>query len=256
MRAVRELWWVEAKVLVREPLTLVFVVVLPLVMLYVLNGVFGTEVDPEVWEGRPPVDFYTPSYVALVSATTGVLSVPVHLASYREQGVLRRFQASALPARVLFAAQAGVAFATATVGAVVLTVASVLSYDAPLPESWPGVLVAHLLVCTSFAALGVLLGLVMPTARAAQGLGVVLFFVFLMLGGAGPPREVLPGGLRAIGDAIPLTYAARTMRSPWLDGSWDWTASVVVAAVLVLSALLAAWLAAGRRPVQAQPQKT
>jgi ABC-2 type transport system permease protein len=256
MRALRELWWVETKLFVREPLTVVFVVVLPLVMLYVLNGVFGTEVDPEVWEGRPPVDFYTPSYVALVSASTGVLSVPVHLASYREQGVLRRFQASALPAGVLFAALAGVGVAPATLGAVVLVVASVLSYDAPLPESWVGVLAAHLLVCSSFAALGVLLGLVMPTARTAQGLGVVLFFVFLMLGGAGPPREVLPAGLRAIGDGIPLTYGARTMRSPWLDGAWDWSASVVIGAVLVVSVLLAAWLAAGRRTAPAQPQKT
>jgi len=248
MRALVELWGVEAKLFVRDPLTVVFVVALPLVMLYVLNGVFGSETDPTVWEGRPPVDFYTPSYVALVSATTGVLSVPVHLASYREQGVLRRFQASALSPVALLGAQVGVAAAAASVGAVALSVASVLSNGARLPASWPGVLAAHLLVSAAFAALGVLLGLLLPTARTAQGLGVLLFFVFLMLGGAGPPREVLPTGLRVVADAIPLTYAARVMRAPWLDRSWDWSATAVVLALLAVSCVAAAWRSSAWRP--------
>lgn len=54
----------------------------------------------------------------------------------------------------------------------------------------------------------------MPTARAAQGLGVILFFVFMMLGGAGPPAEVLPDAMRRLGDVIPMTYAARALREP------------------------------------------
>jgi len=50
-----------------------------------------------------------------------------------------------------------------------------------------GVVVGFVLVSVAFAALGALLGVVLPTARSAQGLGVLLFFVFMMLGGAGPP---------------------------------------------------------------------
>jgi ABC-2 type transport system permease protein len=242
MRALRELWWVEAKLFLRDPLTVVFVLALPLVMLYILNGVFGSEAaEPDMWEGRPPVDFYTPTYVALVSATTGVLSVPVHLSSYREQGVLRRFRASAISPVVLLGAQVGVAVATATVGGAVMALASVLGYDARLPVSWPGTVAAHLLIATAFAALGVLLGLLLPTARAAQGWGVLLFFVFMMLGGAGPPREVLPSGMRIVSDAVPVTYAARVLRKPWLDASWDWPATAVVVGLLVVCCLAAAW---------------
>ena len=242
MRALLELWWVEAKLFLRDPLTVVFVLALPLVMLYILNGVFGAgPPEPDVWEGRPPVDFYTPTYVALVSATTGVLSVPVHLASYREQGVLRRFRASAVSPLVLLGAQVGVAVATATAGGLVMAVASVASYDARLPASWAGVLAAHLLVATTFAALGVLLGLLLPTARAAQGWGVLLFFVFMMLGGAGPPREVLPTGLGMVYDAVPVTYAARVLRGPWLDATWDWPATAVVVGLLAGCCIAAAW---------------
>lgn len=97
MRTLREITWIELKLFAREPLTVVFVLVLPLIVLYVLNGVFGNTPDPSVYEGLGPVDYYTPVYVGLVVATIGVLSVPTHLASYREQGVLRRFRASAMP---------------------------------------------------------------------------------------------------------------------------------------------------------------
>jgi hypothetical protein len=60
MRALGEMTWVELKLFAREPLTVVFVLVLPVVVLYVLNGVFGSQPpDPTVWEGLRPVDYYT-----------------------------------------------------------------------------------------------------------------------------------------------------------------------------------------------------
>jgi ABC-2 type transport system permease protein len=242
VRALRELAWVELKLFVREPLSVVFVLVLPLVMLYVLNGVFGGDgPDPTVWEGRPAVDFYVAAYVALVAATVGVLAVPVHLAGYREQGVLRRFQASPLPPMVLVGAHTLVASVIAAVAAALLTVTATLGFGAPWPESWAGVLAAFLIVTVAFTALGALLGFLLPTARAAQGLGVLLFFVFLLLGGAGPPREVLPGTLGAIADVLPITLAGHLLRDPWLGRGWDLTATWGMTGVLVACVGLTAW---------------
>ncbi|MGN6577443.1 MAG: ABC transporter permease [Nocardioides sp.] len=241
MRAFSAMTRVELKLFLREPLTVMFVLVLPLVVLYVLNGVFGANPDPTVWEGLSPIDFYTSAYVALVASTAGVLSLPVHLAGYREQGVLRRFRASAVSPAALVGAHLAVTAAIAGAGAVLLSVVSVAGYDAALPESWPGVLVAFVLVATSFAALGAALGLLLPTARAAQGLGVLLFFVFMMLGGAGPPREVLPPALDAVAAGIPVTYAAALLRAPWMDGGWDLGATVFLAGMLAASVGVAGW---------------
>jgi ABC-2 type transport system permease protein len=219
----------------------VFVLVLPVVVLYVLNGVFGDQPDPSVWEGRSPIDFYTAAYVALVVATIGVLSLPVHLAGYRERGVLRRFRASALRPGALVGAHVIVTLLTAAIGAVLLTTVSVLAYDAAMPEDWLGLIGAFLLLSLAFAALGAALGLLLPTARAAQGLGVLLFFVFLMLGGAGPPREVLPDALLVMSDLTPLTHAARLLRAPWLGGAWDFGAMTVMVGLLVVSVGLTWW---------------
>lgn len=240
MRALRALAWVELKLFVREPLTVLFVLVLPLVVLYVLNGVFGSEPDPTVWQGVPPVDFYTAAYVALVAATAGVLSLPAHLAGYREQGVLRRFHASAVRPILLVGAHMAVTMVIAICGAVLLTNLSVVAYDAKLPEDWGGVGVAFLLTALSFAALGALLGLLLPTARAAQGLGVLLFFVFLMLGGAGPPRELLPTSLSRLSGALPVTHASDLVRGLWLGQGWDIRSLLVVLGLLGLSLCLIA----------------
>ena len=242
MRALGEMTWVELKLFARDPLTVVFVLVLPVVVLHVLNGVFGSQPpDPRVWEGLRSVDFYTSSYVALVAATVGVLSMPVHLAGYREQGVLRRFRASALSPTHLVGAHIVVAALTATVSAVLLSTVSILGYDAAPPRDWPGLIAAFLLVAVAFGALGALLGFVLPTARAAQGLGVLLFFVFMMLGGAGPPREVLPMAMARISDAIPVTYAGDLLRGPWLGKEWDPAAAAVMLGLLLASAVLTMW---------------
>lgn len=241
MRPLAEMTWVELKLFAREPLTVAFVLVLPLIVLYVLNGVFGNQPSPEVYEGLGPIDFYTPSYVGLVVATVGVLSLPVHLAAYREQGVLRRFRASALPATTIIGAHVLVAFAMGVVGAMLLVALSTMGYDGALPRDWLGVGAGFVLVTLAFAALGALLGLTLPTARAAQGLGVILFFVFLMLGGAGPPREVLPDAMARLGDVVPLTHAARLLRGPWHELGWDAGALAVVVGLLVTCLVLTWW---------------
>jgi ABC-2 type transport system permease protein len=233
--------WVELKLFVREPLTVMFVLVLPVVVLYVLNGVFGNQPDPTVWQGLSPIDFYTSAYVALVAATAGVLSLPVHLAGYREQGILRRFRASAVRPTALVGAHMAVTVVIATMGAVLVTLVSVIAYDAAVPEDWVGVVSAYLLTALSFAALGAFLGFLIPTARAAQGLGVLLFFVFMMLGGAGPPKEVLPTAMSRIADVVPVTHAGELMRGPWMGDGWDGEALLFVLAMLVVSLGLTAW---------------
>ncbi|HET8617146.1 MAG TPA: ABC transporter permease [Actinomycetales bacterium] len=241
MKALRALTWVELKLFVREPLTVMFVLVLPLVVLYVLNGVFGSQPDPSVWQGLPPIDFYTSAYVVLVAATAGVLSLPVHVAGYREQGVLRRFRASAVRPSALIGAHMVVTVVIATAGSVLLTILSVVGYHAALPHNWLGVIAAYLVTAVAFAALGALLGFLLPTARAAQGLGVLLFFVFMMLGGAGPPREVLPAALMRVADVIPTTHAGDLVRGPWMDQGWDGQALVVLVIMLLVSLGLTAW---------------
>jgi ABC-2 type transport system permease protein len=243
MKALRKLTWVELKLFTRDPLSLVFTLALPFFFLIVLNGVFGNEVavDPEedVWRGVGPSEYYVPAYIGLVMAATGVLSMPVRLASYRERGVLRRFRASGMPLWVILGSQIAIALMTAIVGAVSITVASTLIYGTELlPVDGLPFIAAFVMAAFAFSAVGVLLGSVLPTSRSAQGAGLMLFFVMFLLSGAGPPRDVLTGPMRGVGNSLPLTWVIIMLQDPWLGFGWAATASLVVLGILVGSVAL------------------
>jgi ABC-2 type transport system permease protein len=244
VRVLRKIAWVEIKLFLREPLTVIFAFAFPLIMLFVLAEVFGNEPDTDdegsiVFRGVGAIDYYVPAYVALVIAALGLVSLPVHLAAYRERGVLRRFRASGVPIWSLFSAQAVVTLAIALTSSLVLAVAAELAYGNRSPRSIAGLVGAFLLVALLFAALGLLLGGLLPTARAAQGAGLILFFVMMMISGAGPPPEVLSTPLQRVSDVLPLTHAIRVIQDPWLGFAWSGSALLATTGFLLVSTFIA-----------------
>jgi hypothetical protein len=160
-----------------------------------------------------PLDYYVPGYVALVWAAVGLLAMPVHLVRYREDGVLRRLRASAAPPGALFGAQVSVAFLISLAGGILVVTAAALAYGIHAPRSAAAFAGAWLLCGVLFAALGLMLSCI-PSSRGALGAGLGLFFVMMLLSGAGPPPEVLTGAMHWVGNALPLTYMLRLMQDP------------------------------------------
>lgn len=241
-----KLAWIEAKLFLREPLAVIFAFAFPFFVLFVLGSVFGSEVpdneeDLRIWRGVAPTQYYLPAYIGLVMASIGLISLPLRLSAYREQGVLRRFRAAGMPLAAILASQAMVAIGIAAIGAVAITIASVIAYDTSLPADWPGVLFAFAACSLSFAAIGLLLGGLLPTARAAQGAGLTLFFVMMFISGAGPPREVLSAGMRTFSNILPLTHIIVALQDPWLGYGWPWEKLAIVAAILVASISVTLW---------------
>jgi len=237
-RVLRATTWIEAKLFLREPMTVAFTLALPLIFLFVLGGVFGNTPNPKVYGGHGPLDFYVPAYLGLVWAAIGLLALPVHLARYREDGVLRRLRASAAPAWTVFGSQALVAAAIALAGAVFVVAGAALAYGIHQPRSPVGVAGAWLVAGIVFTAIGVLLACV-PTSRGALGAGLGLFFVMMMLSGSGPPFEVMTQVMRDISNVLPLTYVTRILQAPWLGNPLHWS-DVAVALGMALAAAIAA----------------
>jgi ABC-2 type transport system permease protein len=239
----RKMSWLELKLFAREPVTVLFTVALPLLILYVLGGVFTDPAEPDTFRGVGGRNYYVPAYVGLITASIGLIALPVHIAGYRERGVLRRFRASSVSATSVFGAQVFVAFVAATLSALVLIGAAVLSWDIAAPESVLGVFAAFVLSVLCFAAIGFLLGALLPSPRAAQGVGVLLWFVMFMISGSGPPPEVLPEGMNNVAEATPLKHVIVLIQDPWLGFGWSNTELFVVLAILVGAAVASArWL--------------
>jgi len=240
MRALLKLTWVEIKLFIREPVTMVFTFALPLIFLFVMGGVFGNTPDPDglIYRGVGPMDYYVPAYIGLVLTSIGIVSLPVHLTGYRERGILRRLRASTLSIWSIFGSQLVVSFIITVLGTILLAAVALITYDAALPKE-PALLIAAFVLSTlTFTALGVLLGAVLPTTRAAQGVGIILFFIMLILAGAGPPREVMTEAMQVVADILPLSYVILLLQDPWLGFGWNMKSFAVVSGVTVVASLL------------------
>lgn len=244
VRVARRSATIELLLQLRDPITVVFALALPVINLLVLAGVFGDQPDPtgEVFRGVGGSTYYTPAYIALVSASVGLIAVPSQLAGYRDQGVLRRYRAAGIPAWAVLGAQLLVGLLLAAAGAGLVTALSFLVYEPASPERPLGVLLAFTVGTLAFLLVGLALGALLPNARAAQGAGILLWFVILLLGGAGPPPEVLPDTMNTIGSMTPLHPMILALQDPWFGGG----ANPSMLAVLVLIGAVCGVLALAR----------
>jgi ABC-2 type transport system permease protein len=204
----------EARLFIREPVSLLFVLAFPALVVLILGGVFDAH-DP-AFGGATPSDFYIAAYVGVVVAAVAFVMLPVHLASYRERGVLRRFEASHFPPWALPAAWAVVASGLCLAGIAVMLGTAQLVYGVPAVTSPATTLAAITVAIAAYVSVGILLGLVLPTARAAEGVGLAIFFVSFLLGGGGPPPGAMPAVMRTISNLLPVTQAVRSIQGGWL----------------------------------------
>jgi len=186
------------------------------------------------------MNYYASAYIGLVLCSLGVVSMPVHIAAYRERRVLRRFRASSLSIWTVLGSQIFVNFVIAIFASVLLSVISLVWYDAHPPDQFGLFIPAFILATLCFSAFGFFLGAILPTTRAAQGIGIILFFVMMILGGAGPPREVLSKVMLYVSNATPIWYVIQILQDPWLGYGWNVNASLIVVGITALSTILSA----------------
>jgi ABC-2 type transport system permease protein len=246
MRSLLRLAATEMKLFVREPMVLTFVFAFPVLTVLILGGVFDDD-DPN-FEGALPSDYYVAAYIGVVIAAIGLVMLPVHLASYRERGVLRRFDVSRYPRWALPAAWILVAMVITAVAVAVLLVTGYLAYGLPEPDDLLGVVVGTVLGAFAFISIGIALGMALPSARSAQGLGMLLFFPFFLLGGAGPPPDAMGDPMSTIANVVPLTHVVRSIQEPWLDLGSPTSHLAVLAALIVLSTT--AWVTLSARAAE------
>jgi ABC-2 type transport system permease protein len=99
---------------------------------------------------------------------------------------------------------------------------------------------AFLLGSLLFVNIGILLGSVLPSARAAQAIGLIIFFPSFLLGAGGPPPHVMGAALRTVAGYLPLTRVTDALRDPWLGIGTAGGSLAVVAALALATTVVAA----------------
>jgi ABC-2 type transport system permease protein len=211
--------WMEAKLFLREPVGAFFTLAFPLIMLFLFGSIYGNEPTP-MFDGHGTIDISIPAYTAMIIATTGLMAITITMATYRENGILRRLRTTPVSPLVVLAAQVIVVFAMTSLGMLLLIIAGKLVYHVRFEGNPFSMLAGFSLSSLSFFGLGFILAGLMPTARTAQVVGMVLLYPMLFLSGAGFPRELLPDAIKKVSAFLPLTYVVNLLRGLWIGQPW------------------------------------
>jgi len=245
VRQLIRLFVTEVRLFAREPQVLVFVVGFPIITVLVLGGVFGTETDDSGFEYINPSHFYAAAYFGVVLAAIGLIMLPARVASYREQGVLRRYETAGFARWVFPTVQYLCGLTFALIGFTSLLLTAQFGGDGIPPVDDLGATALGIAVGTlAFISFGVALGMLYPTARAASGLGLAMFFPMFLLSGGGPPPEALTDGMRTVANWLPLTHVTRAAQEPWL-GLGDGRDHLVICVATAVAAT-AVWVVRAR----------
>ena len=148
------------------------------------------------------------------------MPITITMATYRENGILRRLRTTPVSPLMIMAAQVIVVFVMTGLGVLLLMAAARLVYHVRFAGNALSLGAGFTFCSVSFFGIGFILAGTMPTARTAQIVAMVLMYPMLIFSGAGWPRELMPATILKISSFLPLTYVAYLLHGLWVGESW------------------------------------
>ncbi|ADN01278.1 ABC transporter permease [Spirochaeta thermophila] len=236
MRGVYELAKVELSLFLREPVAVFFTFVFPSLLLVLYGAMFGS------YEGY--LEYEVPSLFAMVILTMGMMGIPSGIGQEKEEGVLKRLRMTPLPSWGYPVAWSVVYLVVTVLGGLLLYVVAMVGYGMRGPVNGVGFGVGFFLGALCFLMWGAVVGLVFRRARTASIVGMVCFFPQLFLSGATFPWDMVPPGLRAVGELFPMRHLVVVLQGAWRgEVGWGRAAwGLVVWCVVGFVGAVGAWL--------------
>ena len=230
----------ETRLFLREPMSLIFGLLFPPMLLLAMGYLFPgfDEPLPEL-DGERLIAVYAPTVIGFALATLALMTLPTTLSSYREMGILRRLRTTPVHPGRLLLAQVSANALVAVAGSAATVIIARLAFDVPLPGSPLWFVLSFLLGVTAMFTLGLLIGALARSATASQVLGFTLFFPMLFFAGVYVPRPMMSDGLIAASNLTPLGAAVQAMMDSWTGTAPDATHLIVMAGYAVVCGLLA-----------------
>lgn len=239
MKSFFKMVWVETKLYVREPVAAFFTLIFPLMMLFIFGIIYSNTPETGI-NGQTSISTLIPSFSAMVIGITGLMAITITMATYRENGILRRLSTTPVGPLKVLGTQVVVVFSMTTLGMLLLILAGKLFYGVQIETNIFSLFAGFVLAGISFFGIGFVLAGILPTARTAQIIAMVLMYPMLILSGAAWPRELMPAAISKVASFFPLTYVVNLLRGLWLGDTWGshWVDVVVLLGLFAISTFI------------------
>jgi ABC-2 type transport system permease protein len=217
----------------RNPASAFFTFAFPLMFLVIFTTLLGHGVVHLVGRTVHVTTYYVAAMASYALISSCYVNLAISVTFQRDAGILKRIDATPLPASAYFAARVVHALMMAIL-LVAITVAFGASfYHASVPT---GVALWHFCVilvvgAASFSALGFAITVAIPNAEAAPAIVNATIMPLLFLSGIFIPLGVnTPSWILWIARIFPVRHFANGMQTGFLGTSFDWVDVLVVAA--------------------------
>ena len=215
----------------RVPVGLLMGVGVPVLALIIMGVIPGTNKPVKSLDGLTVFSTYFPVLIAFALAMIALMTLPSHLADYRQQGILRRLSTTPVPPAWMLAAQVVINLALAVVALGILVVAGLAGFGLGAPRQPGGFALALVLSIAAMFAVGLWITAIARSTNAAVLLGLLFLYPMLFFGGLFFPQQELPAVVQDIGKWTPLGASVQALQ--------DSMRGVFPSASLLLA--LAAW---------------
>lgn len=201
----------ELRLFTRDFFSFFFALVFPVLMLLLFGGIYG---NTPIYDGADikMMDASVPAYSVMVIGVTGLMSLPLTLAGYKEKKIYKRFDATPAGKKSIISAQVLVNLAMTLAGISVLLIAGKLFYNIQIKGAFLSICVSMLFSIAAMFSLGFLFTAVGRDMKSTTLLCYLFYFIMLFLSGATMPDMMFPDTIKTISGFLPMTYAVDLMQ--------------------------------------------
>lgn len=202
----------ELRLFTRDFFSVFFALVFPVLMLLLFGSIYGNA--PTVYEEVQVrmMDVSVPAYCVMVMGVTGLMSLPLTLAGYKEKRIYKRFDATPVGKKSIILAQVLANFIMTLAGLAILIVAGKLLYHIRIEGAFLAICVSVLVSIAALFSMGFCFTAIGRELKETTLLCYLFYFVMLFLSGATMPDLLFPDIIRKISAFLPMTYAVDLMQ--------------------------------------------
>jgi ABC-2 type transport system permease protein len=228
----------------REPASVFFTAILPLIFLVLFVAIFGNDTTRVNGHEIESSTYYLPAILALALVNATFVNLTIWVTIARDRGQLKRLRATPIPPAAIVAGRAFTALVIAAVMTVVVCGAGVIFYGVSLPDNaLPGALLTLVVSVLCFSALGFAAAALVPSENAAPPIANAIVLPLEFISGIFVPADQIPKWMLDVASVFPIRpsfVALLHAFDPFTTGPGiEWGRLAVLAAWGVVGAVVA-----------------
>jgi ABC-2 type transport system permease protein len=194
-----------------------FIILLPLILLSVFVGLYGTSTVEVAGQEVPANRASVPGVMSLAVLTSSFMALVMAVVYQRENGILKRRRAAPVPPAILVISRAVTVTVSSVAAVLIMIVVARAAFGIDPPPG--GIMPAMLAVVTAslcFACCGYAVASLVTTVESAQPILQVTLLPLQLLSGLYFPMSQLPDWLQHVANAFPLAHLTDALQHAWL----------------------------------------